>query len=287
MPEPSSESQPKTPDDEQPRALNSASGWLFTTGFIFSKLQAIPIMIVSGILSIVSLLAYLIGYIVWYIAALCYPEHKRKQDQWYGFADFKHQYQVAALIGTTATVLCILFPLLIIPTAWLYTVSNSLWAISEHHKQQNPPKDDVQYSNERQTEYLRYATLVACTSALTAVATTIAFFIPPIALTLLAVAGGFGICITVASLYYWGRSALGTFPTGLGAPKTSTDDLANTGREWLSSSYSATALSLTGATDFLGSPQKKRAPMPQHELEALPGPDDPPDETLVTYSLTR
>ncbi len=195
--------------------LDKISGYLFLAGFISTKLKNIPITIVAVALNIVSLFSYLIGYVAWYLAASLYPNYPRKNDTWYGFAEFKNQYQIAALLGTIAaitTIACILVPPLILPTAWLYTLSNLVWSISEHHKKENPPPDDEQYSGLRQALYLRYALLVTSSSALAAITTTATFLFPPAALIIITTSTIIGIGLTIASLYYWAKCAFGTYP---------------------------------------------------------------------------
>ena len=191
--------------------LDSLSGYLFLVGFISSKLKNIPIFIVTAILTPVSLGAYLIGYIAWYMASLFYPDHPRKNDSWYAFAKFRQQYQFAALLGTMATIMCVVSPPLLIPTAWLYTGSNLMWSISEYHKKENPLPDDKRYSSARQSIYLRYAILVTISSILTAITATVVFFFPPTALFVLTCSSIFGTALTIASLYHWGKCAFGNY----------------------------------------------------------------------------
>ena len=192
--------------------LDGISGYLFLVGFISSKLKNIPIFLITAILSPVSLAAYLIGYIAWYAASIFYPDHPRKQKHWYGFAQFREQYQVAAVLGTIATIMYLVAPVYIIPTAWLYTISNLIWSISEYHKKENPLPNDVHYSSIRQRIYLRYTILVATSSALTAIAETVAYLFPQTALLVIACSSILGAGLTVASIYHWGKCAFGNYP---------------------------------------------------------------------------
>lgn len=194
------------------KALDRASGYLFLVGFLTSKLKNIPVSIVGAIFNLVSLFAYLIGYVAWYLAAYMYADYPRQREEWYGFAEFKIQYQVAALIGLVATIMCLIFPPLIMPVAWFYTVSNFIWSISEHHKKKNPPPDAENYSTEKQGIYFRYASAVALNSAITAVAATIVFLFPPLAFTILTAATVIGAVVTVAAIFYWGKHAFGKYP---------------------------------------------------------------------------
>jgi hypothetical protein len=194
------------------KALDRASGYLFLVGFLTSKLKNIPVSLVGAIFNLVSLFAYLIGYVAWYIAAYMYKDYPRKREEWYGFAEFKIQYQVAALIGLVATIMCLIFPPLIMPVAWFYTVSNVIWSISEHHKKKNPPPDAENYSTEKQGVYFRYASSVALNSTITAVTATIVFLFPPLTFTVLTAAAVIGAVVTVAAIFYWGKHAFGKYP---------------------------------------------------------------------------
>lgn len=194
------------------RLLDNISGYLFLLGFITYRLRTLPTGLVSAIFNAVSIIAYLLGYVVWYIAALFYPAYPRKHEHWYGFAEFKEQYQIAALLGTIATVMCIIAPPLIIPTAWLYSISNLIWSISEHHKSKNPPPEDDQYSSAKQSIYLKYSALVTASSILTAIVSTAIFLFPPLTSIALLTSTIVGLGLSTASLYYWIRSHFGTFP---------------------------------------------------------------------------
>lgn len=113
--------------------LIKISNYSFGFGLFVSALSRIPFL--SEILALPLLISWLIGYSTWYIGTILYgKDHRRKEDSWYGFAQFRQQHQTAALLGTIATVLCFIVPTLIIPTAWLFTISNIFWAIGEHHK---------------------------------------------------------------------------------------------------------------------------------------------------------
>ena len=191
--------------------LDKYSGRLFFIGFLTSKLKNIPIAIVSSVLNAVSLVAYLIGYIAWSIAAFLYPEHPRKQSQWYGFVQFKQQYQMAALLGTLATVLCLTTSLLL-TAAWLFTISNLIWNIAEYHKKENPPIDEANYSSTKQKTYFHYTILVTITSSIAAIGLSIASLIPALAVITLSAASIVGTGFTIASLHYWSKCAFGTFP---------------------------------------------------------------------------
>jgi hypothetical protein len=191
--------------------LSKLSGFLFLVGLFASRLSSIPVSIVTMILNLVSTIAYLVGYISWYMASLFYPDHPRKREHWFGFAQFKQQYQISALIGAIATVLCIVTPFLMLPIAWLYTISNLIWAISECHRKENPFPDDPSFSSDRQTLYVRYAVLVAAGSIIASISLTIVFLFPPSAFIVLSTSSFIAAILTVFTMYYWIKSIFGRY----------------------------------------------------------------------------
>lgn len=191
--------------------LSKLSGFLFLVGLFSSRLSSIPISIVTMILNLVSTIAYLVGYIAWYAASLFYPDHPRKREYWFGFAQFKQQYQISALIGAIATILCIVTPFLILPIAWLYTISNFIWAISECHRQENPFPDDPTFSSARQKLYVRYAVLVAISSIIASLSVTIVFLFPPASFIVLTCSSLIAAVMTFFTMYYWIKSIFGRY----------------------------------------------------------------------------
>lgn len=194
------------------KTLDIISGRLFLLGFFASKLKATPILLVSAIFNIVSLAAYLVGYIVWFVASLFYPPHKRQTESWYGFAQFKDQFQAAALIGTAATILCIIAPTFILPAAWFYVISNTLWSIGEYHKKASPSQEDKEYSSAKQAIYFRYTLLVTSSSLIGAAASTIALIYPATAMLLIPASTTVVMSLILISTYYWAECSFGDFP---------------------------------------------------------------------------
>jgi hypothetical protein len=195
-------------------AFDRWSGYLFLIGYVTAKLRYLPFGLMAGIFNLVSILTYLAGYLSWYVAALLYTGHTRRHERWFGFAELNFQYEITALLGTIASIMaiiCIAAPVLIVPTAWIFAISNLLWAISEHHKNDNPMPDDITFSSKRHTHYLRYATLSAISSTIMAVGLTLGLLIPPVAVSLVAATTITAAIITVVSLYYWGRHAFGSY----------------------------------------------------------------------------
>lgn len=198
-------------DRETRETLDDLSGRLFLIGFFSTRLKSVPFFLISTIFNVVSLAAYLIGYLIWFIAALCYPEHQRINEAWYGFAQFKEQFQAAALLGTVATVMCLVAPAFIIPATWIYTLSNTLWSIGEYHKKASPPSEDNQYSSAKQALYFRYTLLVAISSGITALASSAALLYPTTAFLVITSSTGLVVCLMAASAYYWGKCYFGEF----------------------------------------------------------------------------
>ncbi|GGI75289.1 hypothetical protein [Legionella impletisoli] len=183
--------------------LDKISGNLFLGGLFLSKLRYIPVLAIRPILDLMSLLAYLVGYIAWYAATIFYPNHPRKRDRWYGFTEFKEQYQLASLVGLFSTILCLINPALILVSVWLFTLSNMIWAISEYHRFKHPPAYEEGFSYERQAMYLRYTMAALVVSLITAVATTVAVLFPPAAIATLVLSALYGNALTLLAFYYW------------------------------------------------------------------------------------
>lgn len=191
------------------KIFDAASGYLFMAGSFASKLTVFSVFL-SAISSIISLIAYLLGYLAWYIAALYYPNTPKKPE-WFGFAPLKEQYQLTAVLGLIATILCIYTPVLLPFAAWMYALSNIMWCITEYHKQENPPLNEEGFSSIRQRLYFRYTLLVTISSAAIAITATISLFFPPLAFALFVGSTIFTVGLAVISLYYWGQCTFSSF----------------------------------------------------------------------------
>ncbi len=165
----------------------------------------------TAALNITSLTAYLIGYATWYTAGFFHPEQQRKREAWYGFAQFKEQYQAAALLGLLATLFCVISPTLLIPAAWIYTTASIVWTIGEYHKNVQPSLQDPEHSSVRQANYFRYSLLSAISSGVATIATTVAFIFPSIALVAFIISTTIVTCLMTAAAYYWLYCLFGTF----------------------------------------------------------------------------
>lgn len=193
--------------------LDRISGYFFLMGLITSKLKKIPIFVLSCCLNAASLATYLIGYMTWYLAALFYPNHPRKQESWYGFAKPKHQFQASALLGIIATILCIISPPLIIPATWLYFVSNFLWTMGVYHKNAKPPLQDEKYSSAKQNVYFQYTVFVTVASAIAAIAATAVILYPSAAIYIATYSSIIATGLTIAALLYLAKYTFCHFPT--------------------------------------------------------------------------
>ncbi|MCX7115839.1 MAG: hypothetical protein NTW08_08050 [Gammaproteobacteria bacterium] len=182
--------------------LDYISGILFFIGIIFAKAQYLaPVPILGLISNSIGLILYLVGYFLWFIAAQISPDKRKNTEHWTGFASLRQQFTVASVIGLAATILglaAIFMPILIVPTCWLFTVSNVWWFFGEYQKTKTPPelKNVSDYSPNRQQAYFKYVAIVLVLSVLTSALTTIAFFVPAFFLIFLILSpylGGIGI----------------------------------------------------------------------------------------------
>jgi hypothetical protein len=168
--------------------LGKASGLFFISGSILSKGQNIPVPLLSSILGALSLLLYTIGYALWFVSSHFFPKNHNTVSDWYGFAQFKEQYlysSVIGLVGCTFSMAAFFVPALLLPAAWIFLTSNIMWSIAEYHKYQNPPDYDKEYSNSYQKTYLSYALVMTSISAITALSSSLIYFLPTLSFPLL------------------------------------------------------------------------------------------------------
>lgn len=188
--------------------MDKASGIFFFLGFLSSKLQYLPIALLSGISNLLAMGFYTLGYILWLGACRLAPNHPALPNKWYGFSQFRDQHAVSAIIGVSATICCCFLFLtqsLIIPVSWLFFLSNIFWAIGEYHKLNNPPPNDPDFIYERQQYYCYYSGSIVGLSLMTAIATTIGFVFPPAAMIVLGVSLAVGFFLAAAAAYFWFR----------------------------------------------------------------------------------
>ncbi len=186
--------------------LAYASGIFFFVGFAAAQLHFGPLVFITIHTRFLSLLAYFIAYSLWFAGCQFYPNQFDSGDEWYNFAQFKHQHTMAAVLGMLAVVCGIsafFFPPIALAASWLYVLSNCLWLISEYHKKENPSLHGKEYSGDQQSTYLTYAKLVTTMTLITAIATTIAILAPTFAVTVIILTGAFSIGLGSLAFIYW------------------------------------------------------------------------------------
>lgn len=192
--------------------LDKASGFFFILGFISSKMPEGPLPILAPAIKIFSIVCFLMGYSFWYLSSLIQKDAPRKRESWYGFFEFKLQFQMAALLGIIATALCIVVPSFTVPTAWLYAISNVIWSIGEYHKKNMPPAHDLSFSTKAQSIFCKYTvgmTFISICSAITATALIIAPLASPVLIPISSVLCGIAL---VYSMFMNGKYLFTKFP---------------------------------------------------------------------------
>jgi len=167
--------------------LDKVSSFFFFSGSVFGKIKLLPIPVVSTAFNIISLVFYMVGYGIWFIASHFHLSHTPNEDEWYGFAQFKEQYLYASILGLLATTLSIaafFIPVLLIPAAWMFVASNFMWTSGEYNKLNNPPYDE-NYSHTYQETYTSYALTMTTISIVAALSTTAIFLFPPVTVPVL------------------------------------------------------------------------------------------------------
>lgn len=195
----------------QKKQLNNAASYLFFSAFVTSKLRQLPFALLSPILNALSITFNLLGYLVWCLATFMHPEQKPHQYEWYGFAQFKEQHRMAAVLGILGSVLsfvAIAYPVFLIPAVWLFLGSNIFWTISEYHKYKNPAIQDPDYSHKKQKNFLYYAGTMTAIGFVTALATTLSICFPITSLFVLIASGLICTGLGVLSFEYWLKCAM-------------------------------------------------------------------------------
>jgi len=183
------------------KRLDNASSIFFFLAFTLSKIEYIPSIVTSSIATLISFGFNLIAYLLWFTSSLIHPDHPGKKEKWYGFAKFREQHQLAAIVGfiacTTSVIALIVSATLHIPASWFFLISNICWSISEYHKLNNPPDYDTGVTYEQQKAYFSYTLMLTLIAFLSALTTTLVFIFPVIAIPLVVTTGllslGFGI----------------------------------------------------------------------------------------------
>lgn len=202
--------------------LKKINGLFFVFGGITSNLKNTPHPVISSFLRLTSLIANFMGYCIWYYFNL--TEKPIEPTVPFDFMDVQTKYQMAALLGVIATLLCILLPALLIQTAWLFTLSNILWAHCENQKRNNPPKNNCNYSTEQQTIYCYYTNCVATISLLTSLTITALYLWPTVIIQALPLCSAFGTALSLLSFGFFIHYRLGKFESDM----KSTSEAINT-----------------------------------------------------------
>lgn len=193
----------KTSKLKESSKLGDISGYFFLAGLTCSNIKYPPLALIFTTLS---LSFYFIAYTTWLAASYLYPDHTKHHQEWYGFAQFKQQHLLASMLGLAATALSvasIFFPILLIPTAWVFLASNALWATGEYHKLKNPLPEEENYSHSKQKAYTSYAVALTSITLTTAVSATLAFAFPPIGVPVLIIATILSIAFSALALESW------------------------------------------------------------------------------------
>ncbi|WP_173237143.1 hypothetical protein [Legionella antarctica] len=186
--------------------MGKVSSFFFFSGFVFGKIQNLPIPVVSPALNAVSLTFYMMGYAVWFLASHFYPNHIPKEEEWYGFAQFKEQYLFAATLGLLATGLSIagfFMPVLLIPAGWTFLASNFMWTSGEYNKLNSPSPHDKNFSYTHQKAYVSYAVTMTAMGFVAALATTAVFLFPPAAIPVLILSSIIVIGLSAFAIENW------------------------------------------------------------------------------------
>jgi hypothetical protein len=194
------------------KLLDKISGYCFLLGFFTSRLRAISSPLIAPIIRATNLASYLVGYAAWYISSLFSKASTTTYSQWYSYKDSRKQQQIAGVLGLMAAILCIIYPLAIIPTSWLYTLSNIHWLLAERNKMNSPSSTDPTYSTQKQTIYCYYAACVTIVGLITALTTTLIFLFPLMTTLLLPYATYIGLGLSILSAGILAKHALGTYP---------------------------------------------------------------------------
>jgi hypothetical protein len=188
------------------RILSKVGDHLFLIGFIIARFRLLPLPILPIIVNILSLIFYLLGYILSIIAYQLSPDHPSLPNTWYGFSQFKTQSKISAMLGLAATTVCFMVfisPLAVIPVLWLFAMSNVFWCLAEYHKFNNPLAYENDYLPARQQSYLGYAFIMTILSIFSAIATTITLLCPATAVVILPISMIVTILLSLAALNYW------------------------------------------------------------------------------------
>lgn len=186
------------------KLLDDITGFIFLGAFLVSKAQHIPHPFVRAVTKLISLSAYLVGYFLWFIATFFYEKHERVRDNWYGFAEFKEQFRATSIIGLVATVICLAYPVLLIPASCLFAISNVLWLVGVHH-QNNTPSFDITVPKSEKNSYFQYVSLITASSVITATGMVAVFLFPLVAAPILTATTVVSLSLTLSAMLLLAR----------------------------------------------------------------------------------
>lgn len=149
---------------------------------------------------------YLIAYFLWFLRTLVDQRQDRHDDKWYGFAPYKIQFSLSAILGAVGCVISVIgffFPPLLVPAAWLFLVGNTIWVIGEYHKFKNPPENDENYAPSYQDSYLRYSVIVTTITLISAISATCIFCFPAISIPIFIFSALLCIGLSIISSDLW------------------------------------------------------------------------------------
>lgn len=195
--------------------INKACNFFFFTGFVISKLQFLPIPMISLITKSVSLSMYFLGYILWYISTYFHSNDPMIKPEWYEFAKTHELYRYSAILGIISTVLGIsgiFSPFIALPAAWLFFISNFIWAMGEYQVLHHPPLNNLSYSHAGQYKYVEYANAMTIIALITASTCTFALLYPAFAVPVLLTSSMISTGIGFAALESWLEYHYGHIP---------------------------------------------------------------------------
>jgi len=203
--------------------LDRIGGYLALGGFVCSKLQIVPDPIISCIFRYLAFLLYLMSYGFWLLGSLVSPQHPRKCEKWYGYADFKTQNLLGATVGflgvTLGLIAALFFPPALMVGCWLIVASNIIWTTSEYHKYRHPDPNDPFYIPEKQSEYMKYVFMMTLVSMISASALTLCIIFPPATLTVMTISTITGLFLTGIAIHYWSEMTFKFAPWTKHGPK--------------------------------------------------------------------
>lgn len=187
------------------KILDKISSISFFLSMLASKLQFIPTNVVAPIFTLLSVSLNFLGYGLWFVSSHFYPEHKPKYSEWYGFAAFKEQNKYAAFVGMGGVLLslaAIALPVLAIPAAWMFFISNAFWAMGEYHKYKSPLQNE-QYSKSYLKSCFSFAAAMTLMGLIAALTTTLIFVAPALVVPIFVVSAILSAGIGLVALRSW------------------------------------------------------------------------------------